>query len=266
MERAVFEKKEQFNFIANRIKGFREFPPMFHPHCELMYVVSGEIRMTIDGMEKILKKGDISFVFPYSVHSYDDAPNTEVIILLFEASEVKLFESDLFGKKPIYPYTDKVSHLLPVFEKMVCYYKEYGGDENMKKKIIAAYLSVALGELFMVMPLQDAVFDSPDITKQILSYCSEHFADDDISIKKVADALYVSSSYVSKVFCNKLKYNFREYINMLRIDKSKELLEKSGMKILDIMLECGFKNQSSFNRIFSEDTGLSPRVYRQKHS
>jgi two-component system response regulator YesN len=66
------------------------------------------------------------------------------------------------------------------------------------------------------------------------------------------------------VFSGKLKIGFREYINFLRISHAKTLLVETDMKVLAIMLECGFRNQSTFNRIFSEVCGVSPRTYRKE--
>ena len=37
------------------------------------------------------------------------------------------------------------------------------------------------------------------------------------------------------------------------------------MKIIDIMLECGFQNQSSFNRIFLKYSGKTPSQFRSQH-
>ena len=135
-------------------------------------------------------------------------------------------------------------------------------NDTVKLKTAAAYISSVIGELLCMMPLCDVESLSENMIKPILLYCSEHFTDEDISIKKIADELYISQSYVSKVFSMKLKYGFREYINELRIGKAKKMLSKTDMKIVDVMLESGFRNQSSFNRIFSEICGISPREYR----
>ena len=83
-------------------------------------------------------------------------------------------------------------------------------------------------------------------------------------LRKIADELYISTGYVSKIFATKLKYGLREYINELRISKAKNLLSKTDLKIIDVMLECGFRNQSSFNRVFSEICGVSPSEYRRR--
>ena len=257
--RAVFQKSDGIGILAKRIKNFKGFPPMFHSHMELICVLSGEINVTVDGHSHTLTAGETSVLFPYVVHSYEHSPDAEVYIILFEARMASIFESELSTQKPIYPYLSDSSPILPLIARIT---ELMQGDDQSRFKAACAYLQAVVGELLTSLPLCHTESVTENMTKPILLYCSEHFADEDISIKKIASDLYISQSYVSKVFSTKLKYSFREYINELRISKAKELLRKTDMKIVNVMLECGFKNQSSFNRIFSEICGISPKEYR----
>lgn len=100
--------------------------------------------------------------------------------------------------------------------------------------------------------------------QKILLYCAEHFSEE-ISVKSISGALYVSRSYVTKIFSSKLKFPFREYINILRISKAKKLLDDTDKRIIDIMYECGFQNQSSFNRVFYKQCNMTPQEFREKN-
>lgn len=97
--------------------------------------------------------------------------------------------------------------------------------------------------------------------QKILSFCSAHYKED-LSIKRLSRELFLSESYITKTFSHKLGCSFREYINGLRIQDAKMLLQSTDMKIIDIMYTSGFNNQSGFNRVFLQETGLSPRAYR----
>ena len=258
--KGVFEKND-LSFDVLHFVGFQGFPPMFHLHCEIVYVLRGEIKMMIDGHERALKEGEISLVSPYVVHSYDASPESEAYILLFVPSAAGVFESELKKRKPIYPYVENKSNLASLFVRCDELMRE--GKDELKLKTASAYLFAIVGEILGSVELCESESMHENMIKPILLYCSEHFSDDDISVKKIADELYISSSYVSKVFSCKLKYNFREYINELRINKAKKLLSGTDRRIIDIMLDCGFKNQSSFNRVFAEYMGKSPSEYRR---
>ena len=259
--KAVYEKKKNLRFSAVISDGFKGYPPMFHPHCEIIYVLNGQVDMMVDGYPKTLQKGETVFVFPYTVHRYESAPDAKLVVLLFDAPMTGIFKNELQSMKPAYPYVLQSESLQPLFERIA---RCRGGDALHQDKLAQAYLSAIVGELLNMMTLNKADAAAEGSVKQILLYCADHYTDEDISIKKIADALYISTSYVSKVFSGKLKIGFREYINFLRISHAKTLLVETDMKVLAIMLECGFRNQSTFNRIFSEVCGVSPRTYRKE--
>jgi AraC family cel operon transcriptional repressor len=56
-----------------------------------------------------------------------------------------------------------------------------------------------------------------------------------------------------------------EYVNALRLSEAAKLLRNTGMRILDIQLECGFECTSHFNERFRREFGLSPSKYRQQN-
>lgn len=249
----IFEKKDLFDLKALKIQRFNGFPPMFHPHCELIYVVKGRIPTVIDGTEHLLQAGEISILFPYLTHSYAASEDAEAIVLLFNPTAT-IFSRLLLTKKPQSYHTDG-RPFLPILQRILSL------TEQGRDKTAISYLNALIGEITDLLPLTDSDQQADDITVRILEYCSEHFTED-VTLNRIAEDLYVSTSYVSKIFANKLKYNFRDYINALRIDKAKGLLEQTDLKISDVMYECGFNNQSSFNRIFRTFCSLSPREYK----
>lgn len=250
---AVFEKKEYFPLTGTYARGFHGYMPMFHPHGELLYVVKGEIPITIDGCSHVLTAGQLAVVFPYLTHSYQDAPDAEAIILLFDPAQTA-FDNTLLNRKPRTCWT-RAEALQPILERAVYMIKEN------RPKTAMAYVTAALGELLELLTLESAR-GAADVTAQILAYCGEHYTEN-ITVKAVAEALFLSESYVSKIFSRNLNYSFREYINALRVHKAQSLLESSSLSIGQIMARCGFQNQSSFNRIFRQSCGMSPREYRR---
>ena len=155
--KGIFEKKESFGYYVAHKRSFVGFPPMFHNHCEIVYVVSGEIRMTADDKEHILQSGEICCVFPYVVHSYENSPGAEFYMILFEPDILSTFESELASKKPTSPYIEHCEALEPLLSRAV----EYGrSSELLKNKIAISYISVILAEILNRSSLCDA--DSMD--------------------------------------------------------------------------------------------------------
>lgn len=251
---AVFEKKEYFELTGSRITGFRGYMPMFHPHGELLFVTAGEIPITVDGQTHRLKAGEMAVLFPYLTHAYESAPEASALILLFDPRQTA-FDNTLLSMKPVCCHTP-ASMLQPLMERAVDMVK------RDRPKTAMAYLNAVLGELLEMLTLVPHDGPSGDMTVQVLSYCSAHFRED-ISVRSLAAALYISESYASKIFSRQLGCSFREYINNLRVHEAQVLLEDTPLQVGQIMTQCGFQNQSSFNRVFRERSGMSPAQYRK---
>lgn len=251
---AIFEKKSYFQLTGRIVRGLHGYLPMFHPHAELLHITQGQANVTVDGVAYSLKAGDTVLIFPYLPHSYEESPDVQAILLLFDPS-VTVFDNTLLMKKPVCCRVEEC--VAPALMERAITMLHAG-----KRKTAISYLNAALGELLEFLELEERESPSGDVAVQLLSYCEAHFGED-ITVQQLADALYISPSYVSKIFSQKLKTGFRTYINDLRIHKAQTLLKETDQKILQIMETCGFQNQSSFNRVFREHCGMSPRQYRR---
>ena len=257
--KGVFENND-LTIVAKQIKGFWAFPPMFHAHMEIVYVISGSIKMTVDGMVHTLVPGQMSICFPYLIHSYEESPDAEAVILLFSAAAAGAFEHKLRQKKPINPYLEPTADMLAQLKKILSYASSEAQDSE---KLTQAYLSTLVGELLLTLPTEPVNEMDLDLVQRLLKFCEEHYRED-ISVSSISNTLHISESYVTKLFSARLDCSFRKYINRLRLMEVKKLLRSSEMSIVEIMLSCGFNNQSSFNRIFYEEIGCTPREYRQQ--
>lgn len=255
--KGIFEKKNHFDIIAFSTDDFHDFPPLFHPHCELIYVREGFVETCVDGKEEKVTAGNFTLVFPYVTHSYI-SKSASVTVVLFDPAET-MYEKEFCNNKAKIPYFADDKNIGALLER-ICALVKNSGEQS--RKAAFAYLNAALSEVMLKVKLIKSDNTEIDNSKKILEYCSDHFAEQ-ISLKSVSVALYLSESYVSKIFSSKFNYGFREYLNMLRINKAKKLLKSTDGKIVDIMLQCGYENQSSFNRVFKDTVGVSPKEYRR---
>ena len=251
-------EKDVGHIKIHRSDYFRDYPPLFHKNLELIFVKEGTIDICVDGKPKTLAENEISISFPYMVHSTKESFNNDVILVMFSPDLVPSYHHELSNFKPETPYISDAESLLPMFENIIRYSKT---DE----RLTTSYLNVIVGEILQRVKLVKSSNVDMTFAQQVLIYCSEHFKES-LSIKSIATALFISESYVSKIFSQKLGYSFREYLNMLRISEAKRLLKNTGAKITDVMYDCGFKNQSSFNRIFFTETGMTPREFKDKYA
>lgn len=251
-----FEKKKAFDIIAFHTNAFESYPPMFHPHLELILVKSGSIHMIIDGAEKTIQAGEGCLLFPFLTHSYEATQSTDAYVLLFSASATS-FEQIFKQLKPKSPFF-VAPELEQLLARAIILFRT---KEDFATKTAFGYLNAALGEILKNLELYETETLERDVATSALEYCSLHFREN-ISIASVAKELFISESYLSKIFSKRFKYKFREYINKLRVVEAKKLLANTCKKIVDIMLDCGFQNQSSFNRVFYAECNMTPNEYR----
>lgn len=84
----------------------------------------------------------------------------------------------------------------------------------------------------------------------------------DISLDNCADHIGTNPFFLSKSFKLVTGKNFIDYLTELRIEKAKELLRDSEMKINDVAEQVGYQH-SYFNRIFKKLEGMTPTSYRE---
>ncbi|MBN2769066.1 MAG: AraC family transcriptional regulator [Spirochaetes bacterium] len=91
------------------------------------------------------------------------------------------------------------------------------------------------------------------------------FCDEDLTLKKTAMLLDISSHQLSELLNNVMNSNFRSFLNTYRINEAKLLLKNEpNRSITSIAYSTGFNSLSVFYHVFSKATGTTPKSYRLK--
>lgn len=106
--------------------------------------------------------------------------------------------------------------------------------------------------------------DTSAITASIASYIDVNYGDKNLSLTSVADIFSISEPYLSSIFKQSLGINFSNYMEGVRIEKAKELLEKTNLSIGEISDHVGYGSANSFCRAFKRVMGISASEYRKK--
>lgn len=85
-----------------------------------------------------------------------------------------------------------------------------------------------------------------------------------LTLQEVADAVHVSKNYFSILFKKTTGHNFIDYVIMLRIQKARELLAGTQLKVYEIAEQSGFGDVKYFSKLFKKMTGHAPVEYREK--
>ena len=105
--------------------------------------------------------------------------------------------------------------------------------------------------------------ESPSVISQVADYMRVHFADPELSISAIAEAFEMPTARLSLAFKDEMHMSPLEYLTLLRVERSKELLGATEMSIKEIAAEVGYYDASSFIRRFKQMTGVTPLQYRR---
>lgn len=86
-----------------------------------------------------------------------------------------------------------------------------------------------------------------------------------ITLDEIAERLNMTPEYVGTLFHKEMGVNFSTYIKNYRINKAKELLCGSNMKLYEVAEQVGYVDPKYFSRVFKEATGMLPGDYRKSH-
>ena len=233
----------------------------FHKELEIIYVRKGKAVAYADKNSYLLNAGDMFIAFPNQVHYYRTVSKGEFMVLIFSPDILYDISSKISKSKPdincFTPLADE--NLKDIFDRI------YSLDGEYKNIAISGYLNVVMSRILPRLRLKTVDADNNSAFFSIIDFCTHNFKDD-ITLDIVAEELHLSKYYISRLINKKLKQNFNEYINNLRISEACNLLRETDKKIADISEDVGFGTVRSFNRAFNTIMGISPKEYRSNNN
>lgn len=94
--------------------------------------------------------------------------------------------------------------------------------------------------------------------QKAVDYLGMHY-NEQITLNKVAENVFVSTYYLSRMFKKELGQNFVDYLNELRMEKAKELLREGKYKTYQVAEMVGIPDAQYFSKLFKKYTGLTPK-------
>lgn len=105
--------------------------------------------------------------------------------------------------------------------------------------------------------------NSERIAMDALQYIHDHYQDQNLSLELLSDTLNVSHSHLSTLFKKHTGTTFTRHLIRYRMERAKELLETTDLKIVDIAIQVGYSDVYYFSHSFKKVVGVSPREYRK---
>lgn len=103
--------------------------------------------------------------------------------------------------------------------------------------------------------------ETSEVVEQLHRYVEEQI-DGDLSLNRLAEFVFLTPFYLSRLYKQKTGYTISDYIKSRRIEVAKRLLGESNLKIHEIGMRIGYESASYFTRFFKQTTSLTPQEYR----
>lgn len=261
-------RKDLFGFRCNRLS----YPLHLQSSMEFLYVASGHITMTVGEETRTLNEGELAVIFPNCSHSYTtptapadpDMIVDDILLVGIQTSLAGEYAKHLRSSYPECPFIP-AELVPPEIPQALRRLLQQEATKNPDLRICRAYLQLILALLWShlnLKPREENVFD--DLLYQASEYIVHHYMHS-FSLEDMAEELGVGKYRLSRIFSDQLHTNFNDLLNNVRVSVAQNLLSSTDKPITDIIYECGFESQATFNRAFRKVCGVSPREYRRNH-
>lgn len=97
----------------------------------------------------------------------------------------------------------------------------------------------------------------------ILRFMATEYANPDLDVETIVTAMGVNRTKVNDILKAELGFTFTTYLNKLRLTEASRLLaEKEEANVAEIAYSVGYKNVSYFNKLFKEEYGCTPKIFK----
>src|SRR5438876_11069786 len=146
-----------------------------------------------------------------------------------------------------------------IFESI---YAEFTGKHHFAPEIIACHLRTLVW--LVRQHFAEPFTESQTQVARCLNYIHENYAHD-FPAEVLAKKVFVSPSYLFRIFRKKKGVTPMHYRNLVRVDKAKLLLLDPKFKMEEVAERVGFKDVKYFARVFKKETGSAPSEFRKRN-
>jgi len=230
----------------------------FHDFFELEYILSGTGTYTVDGISYPIEAGQVFFLTPMNFHCVDSR-DSELYNVMFAGNACSdAILQGLIRHAPV--VLDAPAKSRPFFETVLQEMCDSAEDRDYLVTLLEALLAKLEKE-----SAGDAPAKPMSAVSQAELYIFTHFRSQ-MSLTDVADVVALSPGYFSRLFKAEKGVNFKTYLNRMRFEYAKRLLDYTDRTVMQVCADCGFDDYPNFIRRFRQYTGLYPVQYRQRNT
>ena len=247
----------------------------WHPEHEIVYVVKGELRLTLNRSEYTAKPGDMFFIQGGTFHTGVASGEAEYHCIVFDLDrmipqgyEGKDFVKELEAAKVVVDQYigSGETEFYRLYSRLMHLMTEKRGSRGAEFEITGIFLCF-IGELIMSgkyrsmqRPTEHTMKTLSSIRNVIHRIETEYM--NPLSLQELADTANMSPNYFCRFFKQITSRSPIDYLIVHRVNMAEYLLRTTDRTMTDISFSCGFNDVSHFIKYFKREKGVTPKKYR----
>ncbi|MBQ9807077.1 MAG: helix-turn-helix domain-containing protein [Clostridia bacterium] len=274
---ALIEEGKHLHLFCVRDEQ-RTMPLHTHDFIEIVYIVSGNTKQTVDGISYDMKRGDILFLNYGSTHMFSASEPFSYINVCFSPEllgDTIITPQNAFSLLALTSFNEirgessggKISfsgkERDQIEQILFSMLGEYEGKEAGWHTVTEHYLGILLTWMLRHTELTLPESDDRRIWKELSEYIDANL-DTQLNLSTLAGKCFYNPSYFSRIFKEKFGSSPIEYITRRRLETATALLRETDLTVDEISTRAGFSDRRNFYHAFSRYMGCSPSEYRAK--
>lgn len=260
--------------------------PHRHEYFQIQINLGGDTNQHIGASVRPFQTGMVSFVLPYRIHWVPHPEDAKYFIISFgqrflrpdlDVDPLDLEDVPLEIAPELAPFIlqdtmdfrlegDDLKSLVCLAEDM---YAENAARGFFSMEMIRAKLLLLLGLVCRRHQTQIAARAGDQIARhgrrealaRVIRYVREHLTER-LSLEDAAAAAFLSPNYLAHLIKKESGRTFVEIVTERRMEKARELLVNTDMRVSEIAQATGFPDEAYFSRRFRQSMGESPVGFR----
>ncbi len=274
-------RKEYTNYDNNlpvrvELLNIKEHPTHWHDSIEMLMVLKGKINVAIESDIYNVVEKEIEIINMEEVHKIYSSEDNMVLMIHMDPSFFHTYYNDI---KNMFFYTDtsedniqnedeKYESLRKYVAMIVCEVVQKGDDyDEYVEETMVELLYYLINNFHYLLYEKEELRDNEEQLERyhrIVKYIYNNY-NNKISLQDIAKKEFLSTHYLSHEIKNTMGLNFKDFVNLTRVEESIKLLLDTDMTISDISLEVGFSHIRYYNKHFKKHYNMTPMQYRKAY-
>ena len=230
------------------------------PNSKMFYILDGEIVVEFKNFTITAKKGDMMLIPAGIKHDFHLSSKAYAQKYWFHFDFI--LNGSSFFDKFTFPFCTHVginNKILKLFENVINKSKSINPIERITA---SSSLHSLVAYYFENVNYKDKNSTETDEIDKAIDYVKKNYVYNP-SLEEIATKANLSPNYFIKKFKQRTGLSPLRYVNVLKIEKAKYLLEQTDLPVNKIMEDLGFFDSAYFSKLFKKYCGFSPLRYRE---